>query len=128
MEKENKDILEETLMKSYHGTPQIKPEEQKKYLGTFKERVIFFLVKDELKNKDKYQKVDEALENPKADIILINSKYIKDLSCFLNVARKKGLKHRVVSRDEKSTEIVLVVASNKAINNNNWFCKELTLR
>jgi uncharacterized protein YueI len=115
MEKKNKDILEETLMQSYHGVPQIKPEEQNKYLGTYKERVIFVLLKEEISNKDKHIEINDALNNPNADIILINSKNIKELSGFINIAREKGIKHRVVSREEGTTEVALVIASNKAL-------------
>jgi len=65
----------------------------------------------------------------KDTILLINSKYVKELSKYINIAQDKGLNYRVVSRKEGSTDVILVIASSKAIqNNNDWFCKELALR
>jgi uncharacterized protein YueI len=42
-------------------------------------------------------------------------KKTKKLSGFINIAREKGIKHRVVSREEGTTEVALVIASNKAL-------------
>lgn len=118
-EKDKDSLLEDTLAKAYHGTPMIKPDEQNRYLGTFKERVIVFLLKEELEDLEKLQEVEKFMNNTQADIILINSKYIKELSKYIKIAEGKGLNYRVVSRKEGSTDVILVIASNKALRNDN---------
>lgn len=40
--------IQDYLDKGMYGTPQLKPDEQKKYLGTFRERVVFILFLSEL--------------------------------------------------------------------------------
>ena len=37
------DDLNDRLTESLYGTPQVKPDEQRKYLGTFRERVALTL-------------------------------------------------------------------------------------
>ncbi len=116
---DQKNSLEETLKRAYHGTPIIKPEEYRKFLGTFEERVLLFLLKEELRDDDKLQKVEEYMDYDRAQLLLINSKYVKELSGYINMAKNKGLNYRVVSRKEGSTDVILVIASNKAIQYDN---------
>lgn len=47
MSKDVQDYLE----KGMYGTPQLKPDEQRKYLGTYRERVVFVLTAEELTNQ-----------------------------------------------------------------------------
>ncbi|MFP4456771.1 MAG: DUF1694 domain-containing protein [Clostridia bacterium] len=115
----NKDSLEEVLINAYHGTPVIKPDEYRKFLGTFEERIIGFLLVDDLKDCEKHKEIEALMNDDKAEMLLINSKFVKELSNFINIANNKGLKYRVVSRKEGSTDVVLVIASNKALQNDN---------
>jgi len=120
MKKDNqKNSLEDTLKRAYHGAPVIKPDEHKKFLGTFEERVILSLLEDELNDSDKLEKIDEYMDCNQAEVLLINSKYVQELSKYINMAKDKGLSYRVVSRKEGSTDVILVIASSKAIQNNN---------
>lgn len=120
MKKDNqKNSLEETLKRAYHGTPVIKPDEYRRFLGTFEERVMLFLLKEELNDDDKLQKVKEYMDYDQAEVLLINSKYVQELSEYINIAKDKGLSYRVVSRKEGSTDVILVIASSKAIQNDN---------
>lgn len=110
-----KDSLKETLVHAYHGTPVLKAEEKKKYLGTFKERVIYTLTTAELKNIEKRRKARKMLSHKEAKVLLINSKYINDLADFVGYAHEKDIGFRIVSREKRDTDVVLVVASNKAV-------------
>lgn len=47
--------IEEKLEQGLYGKPQLKPDEQKKYLGTFRERVILIITNQDA-NQDVYQK------------------------------------------------------------------------
>nr|WP_290032754.1 DUF1694 domain-containing protein [Ligilactobacillus cholophilus] len=47
------DQLQEHLNKGMYGTPQLKPDEQRKYLGTFRERVDLTMTFAQL-NSGKY--------------------------------------------------------------------------
>ncbi|MCH4168173.1 MAG: YueI family protein [Streptococcaceae bacterium] len=48
--------IEEKLEQGLYGKPQLKPDEQKKFLGTFRERVILIIT-----NQDVYQDVYQEL-------------------------------------------------------------------
>ena len=44
------DQLQQHLDKSLYGAPKINPEEQAKYLGTFRERCLLSMTKSEMQN------------------------------------------------------------------------------
>ena len=48
MAEEKKSALEQRLDNGIYGTPQLKPDEQRRYLGTFRERVCLTISVAEL--------------------------------------------------------------------------------
>ena len=115
MKKKSKESLNDVLVRSYHGVPVLKADEKRVFLGTFHERVIEYITEEELGNRDFSQRIKEALNNKKAKELLINSRYVSEMSKYLTIASKKGLKFKVVARKKESTDVVLVIASDKSV-------------
>ncbi len=115
MSRKKKESLEEVLITSWHGTPVLKADERRLFLGTFYERVITFATEEDFKKNLVDEKVMKSFKDERAKELLINSRYVSKLSKYLNLANKHGLKYKVVSRKKECTDIILVVASQKAI-------------
>lgn len=112
---EDKSLLENTLLQAYHGVPELKVDEKRKYLGTFAERVISYLtVIESTKSKEMNPKITDAMNNEQAYVVLVKGNYIKKLGDYIAYAQDKNLKFKVVSRPDSNKDIILVVASKKA--------------
>ena len=107
--------LETTLSQAYHGVPELKIDEKRKYLGTFAERVISYLTSQELTDSKKLnQKITDAMHNEQAHVVLVKGNYIKQLGGYIAYAQENKLKFKVISRPDSNKDIVLVVASKNA--------------
>ena len=58
------DELQEHLNKGMYGTPKLKPDEQRKYLGTFRERVDLTVTFAQLNSEKYYPAIQKELEAP----------------------------------------------------------------
>ena len=114
------DNLEDRLMQNMAGTPKLKPDEQRRYLGTFKERVSLTLTYEQAQDDFYLQCLeDEMLAHP--DYLLsINSRLNETpLNKVLHFASQHNLK-TVLKSDktyQDATSYTLVLASkNQALN------------
>ncbi len=55
------DELEKRLDTGMYGTPRVNPDEQRKYLGTFRERCYLSMTVTEMKKKDNPENALERL-------------------------------------------------------------------
>ncbi len=116
MNEEGKSKLEKKVLEGIYGEPEIKKEEKNRYLGQFKERVIDYVTINEVKEETGYNKIKKAINNPQADKIIINRdvdiNYAQD---YIRLARENNLKFKRIDSPDFKGDIVLVVASNKAV-------------
>lgn len=113
-------VVQDYLEKGLYGTPEIKPEEKKKFLGTYRERVVFVLTLKELTAltfdafaKQQFQQYPDGqiLLNAKIDIAL--------QSHVMQLAQQNNMTFRMVDANEQGLsmdDIVLVYAVEHAIN------------
>ncbi|MCG8483457.1 MAG: YueI family protein [Clostridia bacterium] len=109
-----KDKLEEYLMNGIKGTPEIKKEEKKKYLGEFSERVILAVEIAKLHEDECLKQINDAVEkNQSIDKIIVNSvlKNTIRIQC-MKMAKNHDRDFKLVEGD---TSIGIVLASNTAL-------------
>lgn len=115
--------VQDYLDKGMYGTPQIKPDEKKKYLGTFRERVVFILTAEEMTNHQFDTFCQEQFNSYPEGHILINANVDMDIqNRFMQLAQKTGRSFRLVDTDEatiSNDDIALVYAVDTAINIDN---------
>lgn len=66
-----KSELEKTIAAGIHGAPELRPDEKRRYLGFFRERVIEAVTFDQLRTKAGLKVMMEALKDPRAVELLI---------------------------------------------------------
>lgn len=69
---EDKSAMEQHLDNAMYGTPKIKPDEQRKYLGTFRERVCLTISVAELQERDWSLAVEKELERGIGNQVFLN--------------------------------------------------------
>jgi uncharacterized protein YueI len=112
----NKPSVDEILQQGIQGPKDIKPDEKRKFLGTFRERIIIALRKNQVMEKEIYPQVENVMrENKTAHLFLNGTISYEELSKYVKLAKKYKIEHTIVTNKEHDTEIGLVLAMDQAI-------------
>ena len=112
--------IQDYLDKGMYGAPQIKPDEQRKYLGTFRERVVFAMVSIETESTDYDAFCLEQFKKYPTGTLSINANCsLKTQNHFMKLAQQAHINFKMVDSDEdklSSDEIAMVFSLETAIN------------
>jgi len=112
-----KPSVDDILNEGIYGPKEIKPEEKRKFLGTFRERVILALKKAQVREQEIYPQVEQAMkENGGAQLLLNGDIDYEHLSKYVKLAQKHNVEHTIVANKEYDTDLGLVLAMDNAIN------------
>ena len=116
-DRDDKSELEKIVMAGLHGTPQIRPDEKRKYLGVFREQVLAVLSEGQVKEPAVYPEINRVLNDPRSSLLIINGRigetFTKKYQLLASAAKKPV---KVVSGNEVSGVFGLVVAGSEAVN------------
>ena len=113
------DQIQKHLDRGRFGTPQINPDEQRKYLGTFRERCYLSMTIDQMKDKDNQQKLLTELQNDPGSQILLNGQISESLQgAYIQLITKAQYPFTVVNNfsGESPDDIGLLVVAKEAVN------------
>lgn len=116
----DKDQMTSHLDNAMYGTPKLHPDEQRTYLGTFRERVSLLMSIQQVQNAE-YLPVFQAelTAHPDYQVILNGHAGTASLKPYLQIAGQLQRAFTIVQDDfygNKPTDSGLVVISKKAIN------------
>lgn len=95
--------IQDYLDKGMYGAPKIKPDEQKKYLGTFRERVVFIMRYDEAQKKEFDNFCLGRFKDYPEGTLLINANCPLNIqNHFMKLAQEKAINFRLVDTDEST--------------------------
>lgn len=110
------DEVNDYLTQGIYGRKEIKPQEKIEMLGTFRERVVIALTQKQVKRKEVYPEIEQAiLKYPKAAMLLNGEMEYGYLSPYISLADRYKLPYRMVSDHEHDTDMGLVLACPDAI-------------
>lgn len=72
MSDNDKSAVDQRLENGIYGTPKIKPDEQRKYLGTFRERVCLTISVAELRQRNWTAAVTKELQRGIGNLVFVN--------------------------------------------------------
>lgn len=113
------DLLKQLLEKA-HGGPKLNPDEQRRYLGTFEERVLGY-ADVEIANSLQLQKgfltiLENFQEKTETLFVKISPTIEFDKQVFyLKEAKKTNSQATIVSEDHASSPLGLVIHSNEPV-------------
>ncbi|AOF49687.1 YueI family protein [Tetragenococcus halophilus] len=112
------DEVQKHLDKGMYGTPSVNPDEQKRFLGTFRERVYVRMSIQQMKETENKKILEKHLTDYPNANVLINGNINESLqSSYIQMVMKASLKFTVVDTDLKEdTDSGLLVISDKAVN------------
>ncbi|MHC5253321.1 DUF1694 domain-containing protein [Listeria kieliensis] len=98
------------------GGKELHPLQKKKYLGTFQERVITSLTKEQVLTLDFLPELEQKMkEHPDAKLLLNGALPYQSLRPYIQLAEKTGNEFSIVQREEDETEIFLVLAAKQEV-------------
>lgn len=105
------------LQNAVFGTPEVNPDEQHHYLGTFRERVYMTQRIDSLDN-DRFQVIWKRILTDHADGVLLLNGVLDtdDLNPFMQLAQQQQVEFRLVSDPQlMKTDLGIVYAADHAV-------------
>ena len=112
--------LSKQLLEKAHGGPKLNPDEQRRYLGTFEERVLGY-ADVEIANSLQLQKgfltiLENFQEKTESLFVKISPTIEFDKQVFyLKEAKKTNSQATIVSEDHASSPLGLVIHSNEPV-------------
>lgn len=111
-----KSQLEQALNRGIYGLPELKKEEKRKFLGTFRERVLKVLTKSQIVERGTYKEIADALKDKRAKkLIITNHVKMSEAMEYIILAKENNVRFTVVDGDHYQGEIGLVIASDTAV-------------
>ncbi|WP_419880688.1 YueI family protein [Peribacillus sp. B-H-3] len=108
--------VDEILHQGIHGKKEIKPDEKKKFLGTFRERVIVVLTQAQVRETKLYEEVAGFMNEHKDAKLLLNGKVdVSHLNKYITLASRYHIPYKIVINKEGETNLGLVLAKEYAI-------------
>ena len=119
MVEEKKSAVEQRLDNAVYGTPKIKPDEQRKYLGTFRERVCLTISVAELHAQDWTAALFAELNKNIGNLVFINGNLPhEEIHPYIRAAARAGASFTMKTEPEFKTNpeaLAIVVAGKKAV-------------
>lgn len=117
---DNKTSLDTHMDKGLYGTPEINPDEQRKYLGTFRERVYATMTVAELR-QDGYlaEWQQEMHDHPDAALFLNGNLNVDGFTPYIKLAKQYNLPFSLKTEDRFGTtldDIALELVNKSAVN------------
>lgn len=115
----DKSELEKTAQYAATGVPELKPDEKRKWLGEFRERVILGLTIDQVYRDEHITYVKKALEDSMAHILILNQKIPMNIvTKYMKLAKDADCDFKTVSTNSEKA-MGLVVVSREAVEREN---------
>lgn len=109
------DDLSKTLAAGIHGTPELRPDEKRRYLGFFRERVIQAVTFDQIRTKEGLGVMLEALKDKRGVELAIHQDARGVAMPLIVQAQRKGLDFTIVSNPNFVGEVAVVLIANHAV-------------
>lgn len=116
----DKSSMEQHMDAAMYGTPKVKPDEQRRYLGTFRERVsLAMTIAEVVDHQNLSAFITEITAHPDCQVILNGHIDQSDLGPYLKVASQHNVQF-TIRQDTiygiNDSDYGLIVASDTAIN------------
>lgn len=112
----DKSPLERTLLAGIQGTPELRREEKRQFIGEYAERVLASLTKQQVENQAVDRAVAQAAADPRARLIIIHGDVPSDAAAkYKQMAEAHGLESTVRFDPSFTGDVGLVVVSDRAV-------------
>lgn len=113
------DDLQKHLDNAMYGTPLLKPQEQRKYMGTFRERCYLTMTISQMKNTEyKVNFLQELTLHPDATVLMNGAMALDLQSTYIKLINERKVKFTVVNDfvENNPDALGIVLTAKEAVN------------
>lgn len=113
------DDLQKRLDQGIYGTPQLNPDEQRRYLGTFRERCYLQMTCAQMKEPVWQQQLQKYITDYTQATCLLNGALSETIQTpYIQLLAKSSIPFTIITRDQMVTdeEIGLLLVAKEAVN------------
>lgn len=110
-----KSELEKTISAGVHGTPQLKLDEKRRFLGFFRERVIQAITFKQLSTTTGFKAIEDALAHPQAASLVVHNQARPGAMRYIVAAQNQGINFTITNNPKLIGEVAVVVAAKVAV-------------
>ncbi|SFL95068.1 Uncharacterized protein YueI [Gracilibacillus orientalis] len=108
--------LDDYLQEGIYGAKEINPDEKRKYLGTFRERVLLVLSKSQVRGEKGLSEMEELIRQFSDTKILMNGNMsLRFFKPYRELANKQHIPYTYVSNREADSDYGLVLTAKTAV-------------
>ncbi|HHT69213.1 MAG TPA: YueI family protein [Firmicutes bacterium] len=107
--------LEKAVHVGIHGTPQLRPDEKRRYLGFFRERVIQAVTFEQIQTAEGMKVMEEALGDSRGVELVIHKRARTRAMPLVVQARKQGLDFTIVSNPNLQGDVAVLLVARDAV-------------
>lgn len=107
--------LENAVRTGIHGTPQLRPDEKRRFLGFFRERVIQAVTFKQILTTKGMQVMEEAMKDSRGVELVIHKRARSRAMPLVVQARKQGLDFTIVSNPNLRGEVAVLLVARDAV-------------
>ncbi|MGP4039974.1 YueI family protein [Gracilibacillus sp. D59] len=108
--------IDEYLQEGIYGAKEINPDEKRKYLGTFRERVLLALSKSQVRGEKGLAEMEEMIHQFSNTTILMNGNMsLRFFKSYRELANKHDVSYTYVSNREVESDYGLILAAKTAV-------------
>jgi uncharacterized protein YueI len=123
-----KNDLEKYIEYGLSGTPELKRDEKKHWLGEFRERVVFALTYDQIYRKEAVKIVKEKCKDDRVDKIIVSNNVNQAISGqYMDVAHTYHKDYKTIDLQDEKGNIALVLASEDAVDEKQVLMEKMPL-
>ncbi|WP_066187697.1 MULTISPECIES: YueI family protein [Gracilibacillus] len=108
--------MDDYLQEGIYGAKELHPDQKKKYLGTYRERVILALTKTQVRGKKGLTTFEEELQKHTQATLLVNGHMnISFSKPYRELAEKHRISHSYITNENTDSTYGLVLTADHAI-------------
>ncbi len=119
-----KNNLEKTIAVGIHGTPQLKENERRRFLGFFRERVVEAVTFRQISTKQGAEAIARALKHGQANELVVHGDARSAAMPAIKLARQYGVDFTVTTNPKFVGPVAVVVVAKTSVDAERVFAEE----
>lgn len=108
--------LEKYVEFALSGAPEIKGDEKRRWLGEFRENVVFALTDDQIQRKDIWRILEDKIKDPRVSRMIVKGQVNGEIAGkLMEICRKAGKDYKTINNPDFKGDIAMILASHRAV-------------
>ncbi|SHN31287.1 YueI family protein [Gracilibacillus kekensis] len=113
------------LQEGIYGPLELHPDQKRKYMGTYRERVILALTQGQVRGEKGLEELEQSIQSfPQSSMLMNGNMNFRFFKSYREVANKHSIDYTSVTNREAESEYGIVLAAKTAVDKEDIFLPE----